>query len=200
MTHPNVQDAAQAPMAWADVRKRRKGVKTLSVPVVLDFEALEELLVLQDELAKAMDRDARSNAPDEAPAILRRIDELEQQVNSSIHHFKLRSIGSAWDALIGEHPPSDEQRRAGQRWGDGFRKDAVVACLVDPVISDDAEADDLWESLDKGTRDLLFHTALNANEGAATGVPLARVVSEARRRYGGTSTTAPRGESRTASS
>lgn len=200
MTHPNVQDAAQAPMTWADVRKRRKGVKTLSVPVVLDFEALEEVMALQDELAKAMDRDAKSNAPDEAPAILRQIDELEQQVEESIYHFRVRAIGQAWDALIGEHPPSDDQRRAGQRWGDSFRKAAVAACLIDPTIDSDAEADEMWDSLDKGTRDLLFATAVNANEGAATGVPLARIVSDARRRYGATSTTAPRGESRTASS
>lgn len=87
---------------------------------------------LEAEMVAAAIQDARENKPDRAPKIAAQIVALEEAADRQT--FTLRSIGApAWSALIGEHPPTDDQRASGYVYNpDTFPYAAVAASIVDP--------------------------------------------------------------------
>jgi len=60
---------------------------------------------------------------------------------------KLKALGSkSYDDLLGQHPPTPEQKREGQTYNaDTFAPALIAACAVEPALTP-TEAKQIWNS------------------------------------------------------
>ena len=86
--------------------------------------------------------------------------DLEVEVKAKSLSFK------AYDALLGEHPPTDEQKKKNASYNvDTFAPALLAACLVEPTLTDE-EAAELWVSPEwsKGELSDLFLFCVDLNQ------------------------------------
>lgn len=66
---------------------------------------------LDEELAAAIARDAKTNERDQAPDIARQIEALQDEMEAAKVEFKFKAIGKkAWADLLAQHPPLKEHK------------------------------------------------------------------------------------------
>lgn len=156
------------------LRSSKKAVHK-SVRLCMDTDLREELEEARRALsaAETRSRGLRGEASETALANAQeRVSDLEQQVRESSVKFLFKSLGrKRMDTLVGEHPPTPEQKAQGTTERpvefnpDTFPQVLVAACIVEPELTqedvDELWIDDRWSDLDLAA---LFNTALMANQ------------------------------------
>jgi hypothetical protein len=133
-----------------------------------DLAALHEQL--EAELQGLVGRSDSLAADPRIADVAARIEDLEAEMRASEAEFTFRGIGrKAWTDLIGQHPPTDEQRKLLGRGIDHnpetFPAAAIAASLVEPAATPEQVAR-LEEALTVGQWDRLWRAALEVNVGA----------------------------------
>jgi hypothetical protein len=138
-----------------------------TVRLYLDGDVVREHERLKDQLQQVIKSDANSNEPDEAPAIARRIKDLEDEMREGETEFVFQAIGKPkWSDLLAQHPPTKEQREQGLDHNpEKFPAVAIAASLIDPGDADLEAVEALGASLSIGQWSTLWVTCLKANVG-----------------------------------
>lgn len=98
--------------SW-QARKKRHSTPIVSVSVSLRGDLVDQLEVLEEELRQVRKDDAMSNREPEAPAIARKIQEIESEAHEDEVLFKFKALGRGpFARLMAEHPPTAEQQAA----------------------------------------------------------------------------------------
>lgn len=117
--------------------------------------------------------DGMLEQPADVEALARRVVELHERVKAdeAKHRFVFRTVPySDWEKLVGEHPPTEEQRARNRYldWNpDSFPLVAVAASCADPHLTAD---DAVWlrEQLPREEFNRLFDGAWQANVGGSS--------------------------------
>ena len=175
----SVQGKAAKKRTIADIKAKKKPV-TKRVPIQMDGEIADQIEKLRDEHLAARDHDRVSNENDTAPAIQKKIDTMMKKAVKSIEVFTFRSIGRfAYDEMVGEHPPSKDQKKDGADFNtDTFPPHLVSASCIDPEIPIE-DALEIFSDPDWNGAELrsLFFGALDVNRELGD-IPLSRSGSE----------------------
>lgn len=139
---------------------------TASVAIVVDGLLSTEYAEAQAELAR-LERQHRSDSlkvHEEVLAAAERVTELHKSCRDAEVTFTFEAIGAQpWRRLVGQHPPSDEQRRTGLDYDpDSFPVHAIAASLVEPA-GDVAQVQVLADKLSSGQWDRLWRACLMLN-------------------------------------
>lgn len=150
-------------------------IRPLTVEERISFrgDLIAELQRLERDLHRAVVEDQDSNDPDQAPAIARRLLELQEELRASERPFVFASIGdTAWGKLRDLHQPTEAQiAAAGYRPDhdpDTFPVAAMAASLIDPDGVTEDGIRRLREKLNDGQWDVLWGACLAANRGVGT--------------------------------
>lgn len=81
--------------------------------------------------------DAQSNEAPKAPGIFRRIEELQEEIRASEFEFEFEAMPKRrYEALLDQHPPTDEHRAIGLGYNaDTFPTALIAACAVNPKLT-----------------------------------------------------------------
>lgn len=145
--------------------------RTASVRLCLRGDLAREHERLEGELAEARRRDDETNEPNQAPALARRIKDIEAQMRDDETEFVFTAIGTtAWSDLLAAHPPTKEQRATMRvdHNPDTFPQEAIAASLVDPADATVDEVEALRAKLSIGQWSQLWTACLQANVGGET--------------------------------
>lgn len=168
--------------------------RTLSEWVPLDGDLLREIDELQREIRVAEREDERLNRDPVAPGLRSRLAALEDDARTAAVRFTFRALPRReWRDLIAEHPSDDKAWRWDQ---DTFPAAAITACCVEP---EGVDGQAIWDDWDEATAKLLGDMAVAVNE-VLPKVPFSLTSTMPTNGSGSSSTTAPPGESPTASS
>ena len=114
-------------------------VRTTTARVLLRQDLLTLHDELEAELAAAVKDDAMRNEVPTAPAISRRLVDLEAEIDNARREFRFKSIGHrAWADLMAEHPPTKDQLKQFPRIDhnpETFPVAAIAACCVSPKMT-----------------------------------------------------------------
>lgn len=175
----DVVSSLQRSVTMDHLRSAKKPT-TKSVTIVLDpalAEAFDEARN-RYELARIRFEAAQGNAEraDELDEAKSAYDAATAAARESATVFVFRNIGRrAWDELVGEHLPIEEQQKKHRRANPGagkltwnpetFPPAAVAACLVDPALSA-ADVAELWDDENWNDGELmdLFLAAVSVNQ------------------------------------
>ncbi|HXH57723.1 hypothetical protein [Iamia sp.] len=137
-----------------------------TVSVYLDGSALDEIERLEADLPAVAAADEDTNEANRAPEMARRVEELYERSAASKATFTFEGLaGTAWSDLIRQHPPSEDQRKAGLDHNvDTFPQAAIAASAVAPTLTGD-DVDWLWSTLTEGQRSLLWVACHKVNRG-----------------------------------
>lgn len=178
--------------------------KQTSVELCIDGSINRRIQALLSEYERAQSDDGGSLADDRAQDIYDRLSELREQARQSTVEFVFEAVGDlAWDRLIGEHQPTEDQREADDYHldydVDRFPPAAIAASLVEPEGVDTDRVSKLQEALSAGQWRQLWTACVSANTG---GDELGKdaAVTGLMNAIGSSSTTAPNGDSPAASS
>ncbi len=121
--------------------------------VCLRGDLIAEHEQAEADLRKALADDQTENRHAAAPAVARRVVDLEQQIDAASTDFVMQAIGQrAWSDLLAEHPPSEEDRADGWAFNSRtFLVAAVGASCVSPAGMTAAGAERLFEMIRSGT-------------------------------------------------
>jgi hypothetical protein len=145
-------------------RPREKAVwLCLAGDVMAEIEDLERQLTA---VSDTWEPDSLA-AVNPAEAIAKKIKAAREKMRKAEAKFTLRSLGDkAWSDLVAAHPSADKN----QMWDpDTFPKAALVACLVDPVVTAE-QAEELFGVINQGQREELLAAAYEVNA-EATAIP-----------------------------
>jgi hypothetical protein len=188
--------------------------RSASEALVFDGELLGQIEQTQRTLraAQAAERVNPGGLDAAAPRIQRDLDELLQRAADEAEIYMVIALpGEKFDDIKRQHPPSEEQMASYREqvktvpWTvppemnpATMGADLLVACLVEPKMSED-EIRDMWRQLSKGEQNQLWNLALGVQvEGAS--LPLSRAATATTGAGGEPSTTPPSGESPSPSS
>jgi hypothetical protein len=134
MSTASTARAAQGQAAKADLLTRLQSKKPQSATydVVIDPAPVEALAVAQRKLAYA-------NATGEGVAVAQAAaDEAEAAAREAVVTLHLQGVPRpVYEALLLEHPPTEEQKADGQTYNDDTFAPALVArCIVDPETAE----------------------------------------------------------------
>lgn len=105
--------------------------------VYLDEALVAEHTALQEELEAALQYDLQHNEPSTSMAISERIVELEARMDERAKDFTFEGIGTtAWQKLLLDHPPTEEQRRRYDHNPLTFRPAAMLASSIEVTFDD----------------------------------------------------------------
>lgn len=149
-----------------DVFDRKKD-NTQRVPILLDPDLREELKDLEAELTTAEQYDElHTNARKKAPAVEKRLDELEVRIAESRVTFKFKSIGrEAYSKLLDEFKPRPDNTDD-EDIGfdiDEFPPHLLALSAVQPTLTL-AAAYRVWNDFSDSETTLLVAAALTANK------------------------------------
>lgn len=139
---------------------------TATVVVFLDGEIADRIHALEVDLRNAeLAHDTIGESPDVA-RIRGDLDEARAQAAASQVEFRLQAIGSlAWARLLAEHPPTDDDRKAGTDHNPRtFPPAALAASLVEPEATVE-QVEQLADTISFGQWLILWTTCLNVNLG-----------------------------------
>lgn len=191
---PTPAPADVAPLRLSEVRARIQRPRT-SVPLYLDAELAGEIADAAEALERAVAYDETSNGPDTAPQLARHLRALEDAAEESKVFFVLQAISHrAYQRLVGEHPPTEEQRqRAADAGGevepfdpDALAPELVRMQLVSPQVDDEQEFAAFWDDLNDGQLQQLWTSALAVQLGVTDPGPKSETASDILRRFGTT--------------
>ncbi|WP_435173304.1 hypothetical protein [Actinacidiphila sp. bgisy145] len=186
--------APEEPLRLSDVRAKIQRPR-VQVPMHLDAELAGEIALASDALERAVAYDETSNEPDTAPALARHLRDLENRAEDSRVVFVLQALPHrVYQKLVGEHPPTDEQRQeAAAAGGDAPPFDAEALApelvrrqLVSPVIDSDREFDQFWDELSDGQMQQIWMSAQAVQTGVTDPGPKSETASDILRRFGTT--------------
>lgn len=137
-----------------------------SVRVTTRADLLAEHAQLQDAYQRAQRGDLSENRIPEAPAIRDRIAELEDEIGASQFTFTFQALPRGeYLALVGKHPPRDEDKKAALPFNaDTFTPELLAACAVEPEMDIEAAAQVL-EVLSPGQFDKVWTAVVAVNLG-----------------------------------
>lgn len=163
---------------------------TRAVRLCLRGDLIAEREALERELLIARQGDLRENRIPEATAVAERIAELEAETDAASVEFKIKAVTrTEWVALLKAHPPTDEEREAGNDFGEGMAAAALAACSVDPEMSLE-QAQQLLDTVSTRQFNSLWSAILTANLGDDT-LPKSVAATATLHSSGQSSTTAP---------
>lgn len=164
-----------------------------TVPICLRGDLVAEHEELERQLEQANQRASDSLAGNGAGDLVDRIEALQEEMRAATVTFRVRALPKpVWRALLAEHPPrhDDDDKPNPEDATVGLNMetfwDALVrACLIEPVIDDEA-----W-ALMAGTEGRLTDRQIGQLADAAwavnrgdVSVPFSHAVSQARRTTG----------------
>jgi hypothetical protein len=168
---------AKTPVDFAGVLASTKPIER-SVRICLAGDLLAEIDSLTEELAQARRSDSRLNELDRAPAIAKRLVELEDAAHEAEVEFRFRAIGrKAWRDLVAANPPSAEEKKAGADHNERFLVEAIAASCVEPAGVTLEQAEQLLDVLTESQAGKLWLACLAANRGTSD-VPFSAAASE----------------------
>lgn len=139
---------------------------TASVAIVVDGVLATAYAEAEAELVRLKRQHASDSLKvhEEVLAAAERVEELHKACKDAEVTFTFRAIGAQpWRALVGKHPPTDDQRRQGLDYDpDSFPLAAITATLVDPT-GDLVQVTALAEKLSSGQWDRLWRSCLVLN-------------------------------------
>jgi len=183
---------AVQPVRLSEVRARVQRPRVV-VPMHLDAELAVEIEAAREALNRAIAYDETSNEADTAPTFARHLRELEDAAEDSRVQFVLQAIPHrAYQRLVGEYPPTDEQRKEAVDAGgevppfdaDAFAPALVAAQLVSPEIDSAEEFRGFWDELSDGQLQQLWQSALAVQLGVTDPGPKSATASEILQRSG----------------
>lgn len=163
------------PMTF-DHLKSLKKPQTVSVHIALDSDLAQEFEEARQavEIARMI---ADENGAEAAnlKETTKKFDDLKERVNKESVKFTFRAMGrKRYDALVNEHPPTEEQREKAKeneddpddlQWNpETFPQALAAKSIVDPEMTED-QFMEMWDSDDWSGPELLtmFWAALQAN-------------------------------------
>jgi hypothetical protein len=153
-------------MEFADLLAKVKPV-TRSVSLCLSGDLIAEKERTERELLAARAEDDRHNRPPEAPAIARRIRELEEEIDASLTEFVVQSVGRTdWEGLIDRHPAGDREKELGLSFGPGFVTESIALSCIEPAVMTVDQVSQLEEVLSASQLQLLFSAVMAVNTGS----------------------------------
>ncbi|WP_333770946.1 hypothetical protein [Streptomyces sp. IBSBF 2435] len=182
------------PLRLSEVRARIQRPRT-SVPLYLDAELASEIADAAEALERAAAYDETSNEPDTAPALARHLRDLEDAAEASRVLFVLQAISHrAYRRLVGEHPPTEQQRQMMADLGaepppydaDALAPQLVRKQLVSPQVDSDEEFEVFWDELNDGQLQQLWQSALAVQLGVTDPGPKSETASDILARFGTT--------------
>lgn len=137
-----------------------------SARVTLRADLLATHAQLKADYQVALRGDLAENRLPEAPAIAARIGEIEAEIGDSEFTFTFEALPRGrYIALIGEHPPREEDTAAGLPFNsETFTPALLAACAVEPEMSDD-EAVAVIDRLSPGQFDKVWNALMAVNLG-----------------------------------
>ena len=118
--------AAKVQTIESIIAKKKAVLK--KVFIQLDGEVANQIEDLRQLHAAARDTDRTSNDSDKAPAIQKKIDKLVSESQDTVQEFTFKSFGRLnYEDLVGEHPPSDEDKKAGAEYDPDTFPPALVS-------------------------------------------------------------------------
>lgn len=162
----------------AQVRPKRTTVR-----VCLRGDLLAQHEQLERELAEARRVDLTENSHDTAPAVARKVADLEQQITDAEIAFTFSAIGQKnWTDLLVRHRPTEEDRADRYEFNPRtFPQAAIAASATEPKMTVE-QANQLFEVLNFGQWQSLWSACLAVNvEG--TDVPFSAAASAVLRGY-----------------
>jgi hypothetical protein len=153
-------------MDFDDLLSKVKPV-TRSVTLCLAGDLVAEKERTERELLAARLEDERTNEPNKAPDIARRVRELEAQMEEATTEFVVRAVGrGVWEGLLDEHKPSDEDKAQGMPFAATMVTAAIAACVVEPVTMTVEQVAQLEQRLSASQLKVLFNAVTAVNEGS----------------------------------
>jgi hypothetical protein len=139
----------------------------VSVSVPLDGATADEAVRLADDLARVSAEDQSQNRPPQAPALARRVQELEAKAAESAVTFTFEGIGRAAYKRLLEAHQSGEATEDGVPYDDGFPPELMAASCVSPAelrgdIDEWTEIHDNWST---GQNSRIWDAVVRANTG-----------------------------------
>ena len=113
--------------------------QTVRILVGKAASLLADHAAADEELRQAIDEDSRENREPLAPALARRVRELEDQMEAAKTSFTFRAIGrKAWADLVAKHPPTKAQLKVDPQADvdpESFPVAAIAASCVEPALT-----------------------------------------------------------------
>lgn len=143
-----------------------KGPQEQSCYILLDPTLREKRKRLEQELKQAKAYDAKHNERDTAPAVQKRIEEVDEEIADTRQRFVFRSIGrKSYGALLDEYKPrkgNEDDEEAGFNI-DEFPPRLIALSSHDPKISLD-QARKIWDEWSDAETTMLLGAAILANK------------------------------------
>lgn len=160
--------------------RRLKKPNRRSVFVLVDPEIAREIKNLERAYAQEKRIDVKENRNPEAPAILKKLEELRDVTADYEVEFIFEDIGrKALEDLVIEHPPTPEQKADMAEIefnSETFPPALMAATAIEPEMTlEDAEA--LFNDWSSGEAEILFMTAMMACRERAS-IPFTRTDTE----------------------
>lgn len=187
-------------ITWDDVEAQRTPVTT-SVPVCLRNDLVADIERLEAELVAARIDDDRLNRAPVAPQIAARIVELQDEARAHQVNVVFRELPRRqWTDLLAAHPPTQEDREAGNDFNaDTFPPAAMAASCVSPTGMTAERMRRIYDEWSLGQIRPMWRACLKVNTGASA-VPKSAAASAILRAFERSSTTADPAASPEASS
>lgn len=159
----------------AALAKKQVRVESFDIPLV-DYATAKAAALAVEEASQRAVYTKFGTEDDVKKAVEADLVKCKAALAKCFHRVEFRGLGeSAYDALLNEHPLTDEEREAGEKVGENFIVALIVASIVDgdDMTEDDWKAEladeSRWPRADKNA---LFETVLSANARAFTdGIP-----------------------------
>lgn len=151
-------------------RLRARQLPTETVRLPLDPAAYARAERELDAATWALE-EARARASVDVAELRARVASAREVFDAcEVETVTVRALPPAeWEALLDEHPPTDEQRAAGAQWNLHSFRPALLAASVVPADGDEPSGLDEWEQFAKdgtlaaGELNALFNTAVSLN-------------------------------------
>lgn len=139
---------------------------TLPYPLLVDVERLPAAAAALDEAVRQWRQILlRDDAGERLAAAQSTVEQAKAEVDGCYETVVLRALPpAAYERLIAEHPPSDEQRANGEIWDPGTFRAALLAACADGDMTAQDWADFLAERCSAAERQGLYVAALAVNE------------------------------------
>lgn len=178
-------------VTWGDLAAEHQP-RTDSVRVCMRGDLVAEIGRLEQQFNRQRLEDERTNAPNLAPELARRILDLQAEAAGHEREFVFTAIGQrAWSALLADHPPTDEQRKSGADHNpETFPYEAVAASCTSVTGGTGQDVQALADRLSLGDWTRIWNCCLAVNLGG-TVLPKCAGATELLRPSEPSSTTAP---------
>ena len=185
--------------SFDEIRQQKKP-NEVSVELLLDVERTRVVEELERRYEKQKRLDLKVNETDKAPAILKELEQLREELEEDKATFVFRDPGrKKFETLVETFPPSAQQRKDDFNWDPTkFIPGLLVLTAIDPKLTDE-EAKEIYDEWGRGDVEALFNAALQVCLEQAS-IPFTKRDIEAILASVQNSTTQPKEESLTDSS